>query len=196
MGLSLSPVIVLGTGVFLGLVGYFVLRDGELPEIPDQYWGPNSPSTKEDTTIRTFQINIPDKLLTDFKNRLDLELSTLNERIADSLEGVGFEYGMNKNFLRKVATHWKNSYDWRAREKLLNKYPSFKTTISGVDIHFQHVKQKRKQGKHGSRAILLLHGWPGSFVEFQPMIPLFLDPKDSELNFEVRFDSLYYRSCV
>jgi juvenile hormone epoxide hydrolase len=37
---------------------------------------------------------------------------------------------------------------------------------------------------------LVLHGWPGSFVEHQKLIPLLTDPKDSDLNFEVIVPSL------
>jgi pimeloyl-ACP methyl ester carboxylesterase len=39
--------------------------------------------------------------------------------------------------------------------------------------------------KKATRPLLLLHGWPGSFVEFQKAIPLLLEPKDSDINFEV-----------
>jgi microsomal epoxide hydrolase len=179
-----SLVLVVG----IGLIAYFILRDGELPEIKDQFWGSQSASKlKEDESVRPFSINISEKILKDLNTRLTLEVATLDERIVDTLEGAAFEYGFNKNFLKKVTHHWLNKYDWRQREKALNKYPSFKTKISGLDIHFQHVKSPKKF-KGGSRPLLLLHGWPGSFVEYQKMIPLLVDPKDSEINFEVKLE--------
>jgi len=185
-----GPFVALLIAVGSGLGGYFILRDGELPEIPDQYWGPKSTQNlKQDTSIRPFQINISEKVLTDLKTRLALEVATLDERIEEPLEGIAFEYGMNKNFLKKVTTHWLNKYDWRQREKALNKYPSFKTKISGIDIHFQHVKATKKY-KGGTKPLLLLHGWPGSFIEYQSLIPQLVDPKDSEINFDLVIPSL------
>lgn len=147
---------ILIIAISLGLAGYFVLRDGELPQISDQYWGSGSAPTSEDKSIRPFQINISEKVLTDLRTRLSLEVASQDERVADNLEGVGFEYGMNKKFLKKVVTHWLNQYDWKQREKMLNKYPSFKTKISGIDIHFQHVKPSTK-GKRGNLPLLLIH---------------------------------------
>jgi len=38
--------------------------------------------------------------------------------------------------------------------------------------------------------LLLLHGWPGSFIEFQKSIPLLTDPKNSDVNFELIIASL------
>ncbi|OXA58423.1 juvenile hormone epoxide hydrolase 1 [Folsomia candida] len=180
---------ILIIAISLGLAGYFVLRDGELPQISDQYWGSGSAPTSEDKSIRPFQINISEKVLTDLRTRLSLEVASQDERVADNLEGVGFEYGMNKKFLKKVVTHWLNQYDWKQREKMLNKYPSFKTKISGIDIHFQHVKPSTK-GKRGNLPLLLIHGWPASFTEYQKLIPLLVDAKDSEYNFELVIVSL------
>jgi len=92
--------------------------------------------------------------------------------------------------LKKVGDTWLNKYDWRAREKLLNKYPQFKTSIQGIDVHFQHVKSSNNGKYKKTRPLLLLHGWPGSFVEFQKVIPELIDPKNSDINFELIIPSL------
>jgi epoxide hydrolase len=41
-----------------------------------------------------------------------------------------------------------------------------------LSIHFFHIRPKEPNAK----AILLTHGWPGSFVEFLKCIPLLIDP--------------------
>jgi len=190
MGSGIVSVLIVVLAVGIGSIGYFVLKDGEIPEIPDQYWGSGTPKGgKEDTSIRPFQINISEKVLSDLKTRLSLEVATLDDRVENTLEGVGFEYGFNKKFLTKVAKHWLNTYQWKEREKLLNKFPNFKTKISGIDIHFQHVKPTKKDGRR-TRPLLLLHGWPSSFIEYQSIIPLLIDAKDSDLSFQLVIPSL------
>ena len=54
------------------------------------------------------------------------------------------------------------TFDWRKKEAELNELPNFITTIDGQDIHFIHVKSKQP----GAIPLLLIHGWPGSVVEF------------------------------
>jgi len=175
---------VLVLAILLSVISFFLLRDGDLPNLPQRKWG----SSPDSIAIRPYQVNVSDHVLKDLRTRLALEVATLDERIEDPLEGIAFEYGMNKKFLKKVTEHWLNKYDWRQREKSLNKFPHFRTTIAGLDIHFQHVKsQKRSAGKSETttRPLLLLHGWPGSIVEYQKLIPLLMDPKDSKISFEV-----------
>lgn len=176
--------------VIIGVLGYFILQDGELPTLAEnQFWGPASlKNKKEDISVRPFHINISEKVLSDLKTRLKLEATSLEDRIADPVEDAGFRWGFHKKFLKKVQDHWLNKYDWRAREQLLNKWPNFKTTIFGIEIHFQHVKptpQQAKKYKSGVRPLLLLHGWPGSFVEYQNIIPKLVEPRDSDITFEV-----------
>jgi len=119
-----------------------------------------------------------------------LELQANASRLTPPLEGIGFQYGFNTEYLKKVGQYWLDKYDWRAREKALNKYPHFKTTVNGLQIHFQHIKSKNNNKYRKTRPLLLLHGWPGSFIEFQKVIPDLIDPKDSDINFELIIPSL------
>lgn len=160
-----------------------VSKTDRLPKIQDEYWGPKSEQGKEeDTSIRPFKIAVPASDLNDLKTRLKRELDS--NRLVPPLEGVGFEYGFNSNYLKKVGQYWLEKYDWKAREKLLNKYPQFKTKIGGLDIHFYHIKPKSKKGVE-TRPILVSHGWPGSIVEYQKIIPLLSEPQISKYSYEV-----------
>lgn len=163
---------------------YFQMcKTDPIPKVEDEFWGLKSEQgKKEDTSVRPFQINIPAGVINDLKARLKTELNS--NRLTEPLEGIGFEYGFNTNFLKKVGQYWLDKYDWKAREKLLNTYPQFKTNVGGLDIHFYHVKPKAKDGVT-TRPLLLLHGWPGSVVEFQKIIPMLSEPKDSKFNYEV-----------
>lgn len=108
------------------------------------------------------------------------------------LEGIGFEYGFNSEFLKKVREYWMNTYNWREQEAYLNSFPHFKTNIAGLDIHFIHSKPKEEAKKNVKvLPLLLLHGWPGSFVEFTKIIPLLTkQTKGYDFVFEVVVPSL------
>ncbi|CAG7730774.1 unnamed protein product [Allacma fusca] len=167
-----------------------ILSYSDLTEtLPEIYWGPkSSQNEKEDTSVKPFKINIDEKALSQLKTRLKEELAS--DRLTPPLEGIGFEYGFNSKYLKEVGTHWLTKYDWRSREKLLNQFPSFKTKISGLNIHFQHAKSSNNKKYKKTVPILVLHGWPSSFVDHQKLIPLLTDPKGSDVNFEVIVPSL------
>ena len=74
--------------------------------------------------------------------------------------------------MRHLADYWLNQFDWRMQERRLNRLPHFKTTIEDQDIHFVH---QRGVGP-APMPIVITHGWPGSFVEMERLIPLLANP--------------------
>ena len=58
-------------------------------------------------------------------------------------------------------------YDWRAEEARLNALEQFVTEIDGIRIHFVHARSPQPD----ALPLLLVHGWPGSIVEFLDVIP-------------------------
>jgi len=61
----------------------------------------------------------------------------------------------------------------------------------GLDIHFYRVKPNVSQTKLKILPLLILHGWPGSVVEFQKIISLLTTPRpDKDFVFEVIAPSL------
>lgn len=62
--------------------------------------------------------------------------------------------------------------------------------FAGLDIHFLHIKPKNSEGKR-VLPLLLLHGWPGSIMEFYKIIPLLTTSKpEYDFVFEVIVPSL------
>jgi epoxide hydrolase len=116
--------------------------------------------------IRPYRINVPQADIDDLRERL------ARTRWARDLAGVGWERGVPAAYLRELATYWANQYDWRANEAALNAYPQFITTIDGSEVHFLHVRS----AEPGATPLMLLHGWPGSIVEFLDMIGPLTDP--------------------
>lgn len=116
--------------------------------------------------MRNFKINVPDTQIEDLKLRLR------NTRFPASLDAAGWEDGASLAFIRRLTDYWLNHFDWRAQEARLNRLPQFQATIDGQDIHFVY------QAGNGPAPmpLVLTHGWPGSFVEMEHVIPLLTDP--------------------
>ncbi|CAN7665583.1 epoxide hydrolase family protein [Aminobacter sp. LjRoot7] len=106
--------------------------------------------------ITPFKIAIPEAELTDLKARL------ANTRLANEIPATGWSYGMASAFVTRAIERLKNGFDWRGQEAAINSHPQFVTEIDGQKIHFLHVKSQAAN----SVPLLLLHGWPSSFVEF------------------------------
>ena len=85
----------------------------------------------------------------------------------------GWEHGTNKEYLKELCNYWISSYQWKDHEKLINSYSNFKTNVDGIDIHF--IKEVGS-GKN-PRPLLLMHGWPGSVVEFLDIIKPLAHPE-------------------
>lgn len=124
------------------------------------------------------------QVISDLKNRLSKV-----KRMVKPLQNVNFEYGFNSDYLSKVIDHWSNNYDWTTRQAYLNKLPQFKTRIYGLNVHFIHVIPPKTNLR--KIPLLMLHGWPGSIVEFYKIIPLMTTPREGyDFVFEVIVPSL------
>ena len=73
-----------------------------------------------------------------------------------------------------MCRYWREDHDWRATERRLNSIPQFRPTIDGLPIHFLHVRSLHPD----ARPLVLTHGWPGSFLEFEQAAALLADPAD------------------
>lgn len=124
------------------------------------------PEHPQADAIRPFRIAVPDDVLTDLRARLRATRWPDAETVDDWTQGVPLAW------MRTVCDYWANTYDWRAREALLNRFDQYLTTIDGLDIHFIHQRSPHP----GARPLLITHGWPGSIVEFQKVIGPLTDP--------------------
>lgn len=117
--------------------------------------------------IEEFRIDIPQADLDDLADRL------AGTRWPSSLPGPAWERGVPVSYLRELAEYWRGGFDWRAQEARLNTWPQYITQIDGQKIHFLHVRSPEP----GATPLLLLHGWPGSVVEFIRVIGPLSDPR-------------------
>src|SRR5437870_904298 len=113
-----------------------------------------------------FTIRVPDETLTDLRSRLE------RTRWPDENPGGGWQYGSDLRYMQALANYWREKYDWRVHEARLNRLRQFVASIDGIDLHFIHEPGVGP----APLPLLLSHGWPGSIVEFERIIPLLTDP--------------------
>jgi pimeloyl-ACP methyl ester carboxylesterase len=109
--------------------------------------------------IRPFEIDVPQDELEDLRRRL------ADARWPDDLVG-DWSRGVPSAYLQELVRYWRDGYDWRAAEAELNEHAQFLTEIDGQTIHFLHIRSRDQN----ALPLLLLHGYPGSIVDFQRLI--------------------------
>ena len=107
--------------------------------------------------MTAFRIEVGDEVLADLRRRLDAT------RWPDEPPHAGPEHGLGLAAARELASYWRDGYDWRAAEAVLN---GFEQAIV-EDVH--HLADG------DGPALLLLHGWPSSVWEFTRVMPLLRD---------------------
>ncbi len=118
--------------------------------------------------IRRFKVHVPDRILIDLRRRL------AETKWPDQLPGTTWEYGADIQKVRQLADYWQKGYDWRAQEAKINSFDQFTTEIDGQEIYFIHQRSPHPD----AIPLMLIHGWPGSIVEFLALIEPLTDPKD------------------
>lgn len=122
-----------------------------------------------------FQLHVPDSEIADFKTLLKLSPigpQTYDNTVSTREEG-GKYFGVTRDWLSSAKDTWLNSFDWRAHEARINSFPNFKITIpdegaTPYSVHFAALFSKNKNAV----PVIFMHGWPGCFLEFLPMLDL------------------------
>ena len=122
----------------------------------------------EPDTIRPFKVHVPSSVLIDLRHRL------AETKWPDQLPGTTWEYGADIRKVRELADCWQNGYDWPAQEAKINQFDQFTSEIDGQQIYFIHQRSPRPD----AIPLMLIHGWPGSILEFLALIEPLTDPKD------------------
>ena len=116
--------------------------------------------------VQPFTVEVAQETLNDLYDRLG------RTRWPDEVEGAGWAYGANLQYMQELVDYWRTSFDWREQEGFINGFPNYRATVEGVGIHFVH------EGGKGPNPlpIIITHGWPSSFYEMLNLVPLLTDP--------------------
>ncbi|KAH9942190.1 alpha/beta-hydrolase [Epithele typhae] len=132
-----------------------------------------------------FQIAVSDADLELLRKKLELT------RFPDELDHAGWAYGAPLADIRRLATYWKDGFDWRKHEAAINEIPMFTRDIEvegfGVlNIHYIHQRSE----VNNAIPLLFVHGWPGHFLEVERMLPLLTAASSDHPSFHVVAPSL------
>ncbi|WP_061292039.1 epoxide hydrolase family protein [Herbidospora cretacea] len=113
-----------------------------------------------------FRIDIPQSDLDDLRDRLARTRRPFPVPGRD--DRTDFSRGIPQAYLDELAEYWRDGFDWRAQEARLNEYDQLTTVVDGQRFHVVHVRSANPQAV----PLMLNHGWPGSFVDYQRLVPL------------------------
>ncbi|MFT3968587.1 MAG: epoxide hydrolase, partial [Sphingobium sp.] len=116
--------------------------------------------------IEDFAIHVPQAALDDLRDRLARTRWPERETV------TGWEQGVPLAQARALCAYWRDHYDWRRCEAMLNGLGQHRTEIDGLGIHFLHVRSRHAD----ALPLILTHGWPGSVIEFHKVIGPLTDP--------------------
>jgi len=117
--------------------------------------------------IVPFEIAVPDSELEDLRERL------ARARLPDQIPGSDWDYGTDAAYLAELCAYWRDDFDWRRQEVLLNGFSHFLTEIDGQRLHFIHEPSQVAD----ATPLVITHGWPGSVFEFHKIIGPLTDPE-------------------
>ena len=128
--------------------------------------------------MNKFDINYSDNIINDIKEKI----SNFNwENLPDF---SNWDLGVNKEVLRDICNHWITNYSWKKEEKKLNSFNHYSAEVDDLNIHFVYEKGKSPN----AIPLLISHGWPGSFLEFNKIIGPLTNPKQYGLDDSICFD--------
>ena len=117
--------------------------------------------------VERFTIDVDEDVLVDLRDRI------LRTRWPDQIPDNGWQHGTELGYLKSLLTFWADEYDWRAQERRLNTFEHFRATVDDVQLHFIHRRARNGNGI----PLILTHGWPGSFIEYLPVVAMLTDPQ-------------------
>ncbi len=112
-----------------------------------------------------FRIQFGGALREDLLNRL------ASARWSDAVTS-DWQYGMKLSLLQTLAHYWRTDYNFDAAEDRLNSLPHTRVSIKGFGVSFIHLKGSGKK----PTPLLLMNGWPSSFVEYKKLATQLADP--------------------
>ena len=111
--------------------------------------------------LEPYHVELPDATLDDLRTRL------ARTRLPNQLDGIGWEQGTELGYLRDLLAYWREQYDGRRLEDELRRSDHVRVVVDGQPLHALHARSPSPDAV----PLLLVHGWPGSIVEFLDALP-------------------------
>ncbi|MCW2494470.1 epoxide hydrolase family protein [Jatrophihabitans sp.] len=116
--------------------------------------------------LAPFTVDVPQATLDDLQQRLR---ATRWDSDPDNEDGY---YGVSTSYLRGLVDYWIDGFDWRAQERHINRREQYRQDVDGVPVHFFVEPGKGP----APIPIILSHGWPWSFLDWDHVVSALADP--------------------
>jgi pimeloyl-ACP methyl ester carboxylesterase len=134
--------------------------------------------------IEPYSISFSQPAVEDLQDRLQ------RTRWTEFISEQDSRYGLPVTFLKDLCLYWQHTFSWENQVEALREQHHFLFEQRGVRIHF---RRERGVGPN-PLPLILTHGWPGSFLEMEKIVPMLTDPAsfggDPEDAFDVIVPSL------
>jgi pimeloyl-ACP methyl ester carboxylesterase len=124
-----------------------------------------SPLPGARASVQRTRIAVRDEDLTDLRARLRMT------RWTPKLAGEGWDYGTDIGYLQALVSYWADEFDWRAAEARLNERENVLVDVGGTGVH----AVLQRAADPAAPVVVLLHGWPDSFLRFDRILPELTD---------------------
>jgi len=150
---------------------------------------PDIPSFQGRPTVAPHPRDVPEPFRVAFgRNQIaDLHRRLDNTRWPEPAFETSWSEGTNLEVLRELTRYWRHEYDWAREQQALNRLPHFTHRIEGERLHFLWYKGT---GPRQPFPLLLIHGWPATFLEFRDAAPLLLRGSAGKPGFDLVVPSL------
>ena len=105
---------------------------------------------------KPFEVAIDSKMLVDLRARLAAT------RWPAAPRGRPWEFGAEYEYMREIIAYWQDGFDWALQQQRINTFEHYRFSVDGRRVHA--AIGRSSQGRLPS--LLLMHGRPGSFIEF------------------------------
>ncbi|ETN41247.1 uncharacterized protein HMPREF1541_03182 [Cyphellophora europaea CBS 101466] len=127
--------------------------------------------------IRPFKIDVPLEEVERMKRKLRDTRLPKNPIVPEAGEDYA---GPSMDWTHRLYNKYLD-FDWPAAQDHLNRHNHYIASIpdenTSVDIHFTHTPSPSPDGI----PLILIHGWPGSFAEFDRVVDCFANPPSSDM---------------
>lgn len=123
-------------------------------------------------SAKPFSVSFPDADITALKKLV--ELTPRGIPTWESTHGnIDRRFGLTLDWINQATTAWLEDFSWRSQEEHINTFPNFEVQLHDAQcgdftIHFAALFSR----KADAVPVLMMHGWPGSFLEFLPLLSL------------------------
>ena len=133
---------------------------------------------QEPVTVREVRVELGREAVVDLRERL------ARTRFAAAGDETWVR-GVPRGWLQQLVEDW-YAFDFDALQDRLDAMTHLRAEVSGQAVHVVHMPGTGVD----PAPLLLTHGWPGSFLEYAPVVPLLTDPQDGESSYTLVIPSL------